>query len=289
MPDADACRPALRPHGRAIPKAFHGSWLATTEAGHIGAFDAIDHETRASFLAPPIARASPDHKRGRRTSLRTIFRYAHEAGHSQSNPARLIRRALCGSPQPRAASDEEAGPAPARALEGGRAGGAAGSAAVHDNSGSGIRLVSKLALDADEADLECGEPQPRRKKTTCRPPCRWRLPCAITCAVTLRGYIEGRGAGPLCPGLNEGAMCARHVRLAIWCKRRNRAACEAEQLPARWSLEQLRERNHEDALPPTDCLPHAKNSAGPTDERHPIGWVGVRSPSRRTRRRCGSN
>src|SRR5262249_47019999 len=76
----------------------------------------VSHELLATFLASSTARERPDGKTKKatstnalRTSLRTFFRYAHEAGYTSSNPARLIRRALCGSPLPRALSDDEAG------------------------------------------------------------------------------------------------------------------------------------------------------------------------------------
>ena len=90
------------------------SWLR--ERGNEAAVEDIDHETLALFLASPAARTRPDGRTKKatsanalRTSLRTFFRYAHEAGYCRSNPARLVRRALCGTPPPRAMSDEEQG------------------------------------------------------------------------------------------------------------------------------------------------------------------------------------
>ena len=83
--------------------ALLGSWLR--EHGRSDAVEKIDHETLAQFLSSPSARTRPDGKTKKatsanalRTSLRTFFRYAHEAGYTQSNPARLVRRALCGTP-----------------------------------------------------------------------------------------------------------------------------------------------------------------------------------------------
>src|SRR5882672_10338302 len=74
----------------------------------------VSHEQLAAFLASPRARTRSDGKTKKattanalRTSLRTFFRYAHEAGYTQSNPARLVRRALCGTPPIRALSDDE--------------------------------------------------------------------------------------------------------------------------------------------------------------------------------------
>ncbi|HVS08620.1 MAG TPA: site-specific integrase, partial [Planctomycetota bacterium] len=88
-------------------------WLAK-ERGDVGV-DAITHEDLARFLASPDARQRADgtaKKAGSanalRTSLRVFFRYAHEAGYASTNPARLIRRAICGRPPPRGLSDAEA-------------------------------------------------------------------------------------------------------------------------------------------------------------------------------------
>src|SRR5882672_8140593 len=92
--------------------ALLGRWLHK----HVrcDAVEEIDHETLALFLASPRARTRPDGKAKKatstnalRTSLRTFFRYAHDAGYTRSNPARLVRRALCGTPPIRALSDDE--------------------------------------------------------------------------------------------------------------------------------------------------------------------------------------
>ena len=42
-----------------------------------------------------------------RTSLRVFFRYLHEAGEIGQNPARLVRRAICGTPPPRSLTEDE--------------------------------------------------------------------------------------------------------------------------------------------------------------------------------------
>src|SRR6187397_1323555 len=82
-----------------------GAWLGSPE------IETIAHEDLARFLASANARTRPDGKVKRatsanalRTSLRTFFRYAHEAGYCLANPARLIRRAMCGTAPPRALS-----------------------------------------------------------------------------------------------------------------------------------------------------------------------------------------
>jgi site-specific recombinase XerD len=62
-----------------------GTWLRSH--GNAAAVEQIDHETLAAFLASPAARERPDGETKQatstnalRTSLRTFFRYCHEAG-----------------------------------------------------------------------------------------------------------------------------------------------------------------------------------------------------------------
>ena len=198
------------------------SWLR--ERGNEAAVDEIDHETLALFLASDAARTRPDGRpkqanstNALRTSLRTFFRYCHDAGYTRSNPARLVRRALCGSPPPRAMSDEEQG----RLLQALAAG--VGPEAERDRAlftlmlGSGIRLGSALALEARDVDLERGELVLRRTKGDVPT----SLPLSRAVHEHLRGWINGRGDGPLFTGRNGRALCARHAqrRLAIWCQR----------------------------------------------------------------------
>ena len=198
------------------------SWLR--ERGSDVAVEAVDHERLAEFLASPTARTRPDGATKKatsanalRTSLRTFFRYAHEAGYCRSNPARLIRRALCGSPPPRAMSDEEQG----RLLLALAAG--VGPEARRDHAlfalmlGSGIRLGSALALETRDVDLERGELALRRTKGDVPT----SVPLSRAVAAHLRTYLNGRGDGPLFTGRNGCALSARHAqrRLGIWCQR----------------------------------------------------------------------
>ena len=183
----------------------------------------IDHETLAGFLASPSARERPDHRAKKatsanalRTSLRTFFRYCHDAGYTRSNSARLIRRAMCGAPPPRAMSDEEQGRLLLALSKG------VGPEAKRDAAlftlmlGSGIRLGSALALEVGDVDLERGELQLRRTKGDCPV----SVPLARSVRDHLREYVNGRAAGPPFPGRDVVAISARHVqrRLALWCK-----------------------------------------------------------------------
>jgi integrase/recombinase XerC len=197
-------------------------WLRAN--GNNGNVEEIDHETLARFLSSPKARTRPDGKTKKatsanalRTSLRTFFRYAHEAGYCRSNPARLVRRALCGTPPPRALSDDEAG----RLLLALAAG--VGPEAKRDHAlfalmlGSGIRLGSALALETRDLDLERGELALRRTKGDVPT----SVPLSRAVVAHLRSYLQGRPDGPLFMGRDGRAMSARHTqrRLGIWCQR----------------------------------------------------------------------
>jgi site-specific recombinase XerD len=192
------------------------SWLSGN--GRTDIVEEIDHETLAQFLSSPSARERADGKTKKattanalRTSLRTFFRYAHEAGYTQSNPARLVRRALCGTPPIRALSDEEQGRLLLALAQG------KGPAAERDRMlfvlmlGSGIRVGSALAIEADDVDLERGELQLRTTKGNVPT----SVPLSRAICDHLRGYLAGRPCGLLFP------ISSRHAqrRLEQWCAR----------------------------------------------------------------------
>ncbi|MCC7014861.1 MAG: tyrosine-type recombinase/integrase [Planctomycetes bacterium] len=124
----------------------------------------ITHETIAAFLNSPDVRtcASGALKatvtvNATRTSMRVFFAYLHDAGYAPTNAARLVRRAICSPPAPKALGDAEV----ERLLQVVDA--ATGPTALRDRAlirlllGSGIRIGSALALDVDDVDLERGE------------------------------------------------------------------------------------------------------------------------------------
>lgn len=106
-----------------------------------------------------------------RTSLRVFFAYAHEAGYVAANAARLVRRAICSPPPPKALADAEVErllrvlEQASNSLEG-----ALGLAARRDRTlirlllGTGIRIGSALALDVADVDLEGGALRLRETK-----------------------------------------------------------------------------------------------------------------------------
>jgi site-specific recombinase XerC len=174
----------------------------------------IRHEDVAAFLAAPVARTAAHGGPKRavsmnamRTSLRCFFRYLHEAGVVAQNPARLVRRALCAPPPPRAFTDDERDRLLAT-LRGGR-----GFEVERDYAivalllASGIRLGSCIALDVGDVDLEGGEL--RLKNTKGDRPERVFLAKAI--ADHLRRWLGDRDAGPLFTDRRGRRLTPRHI------------------------------------------------------------------------------
>jgi integrase/recombinase XerC len=127
------------------------------------ALDALTPQVLAEYLASDDVRAS-----GRgglrststvnavRTSLRVVFAWLHDAGYTRINPARLIRRAICSPPPPKALSEVQVERLHAVMAS------ATGVAAERDRAmvalmlGSGVRIGSAVALDAADVDLANG-------------------------------------------------------------------------------------------------------------------------------------
>ncbi len=169
----------------------------------------LSHEVVARFLAAPAARTRPDggvkkatSVNSLRTSLRQFLGFAHAAGWTPENHARLVRPALCGRPLPKALPDDDV----ARLL-----------AAITDPRdralvqlllGTGIRLGSALALEIGDLDFDRGEILLRRAKGDRVE--RVYLPRAV--AEVLRPFLDGRTEGRLFP------ITARHAhrRLVHW-------------------------------------------------------------------------
>ena len=99
-----------------------------------------------------------------RTSIRCFCAHLHDAGLVSANPARLLRRARCAPPPPKALHADEQ----ERLLEVLAA--ASGPEAERDRMlvelllGTGIRVGSALALDVEDIDFHHGEIALRRTK-----------------------------------------------------------------------------------------------------------------------------
>lgn len=194
------------------------SWLGKRRSRQVGG---IDHEDLARFLASPEVRVLPDGSPKRaasintlRTSLRCFFAYLHAAGVTRENPARLIRRARCGPPPPRALSEVEQRKLMAALTEG------EGAEAERDRVlfglmlRAGLRLGSALALEAEDVDLNERELRVRRAKGD-RPQV---VILGAEAVKLLRGHLRKHPTGPLFAGRNGGPISLRHAhrRFRLW-------------------------------------------------------------------------
>jgi integrase/recombinase XerC len=138
--------------------ALLDGWLCETRRER--ALDAIGHEVLAAFLVSAQARASAHggakssaSMNSLRTSLRVVFGWLHQAGLARTNAARLVRRAICSPPPPKALSDADVDRLLAALIV------AQGPVARRDHLlidllvSTGIRIGSALALDVEDIDL----------------------------------------------------------------------------------------------------------------------------------------
>ncbi len=209
----------------------HGSslanWLATTGANTDVA--ALTPETLARFFASEAARTScrggakkATSTNAMRTSIRCFARHLHDAGLVATNPARLLRRARCAPPPPRALRPDEQG----RLLA--ALGAATGPEAERDRVlielllGTGIRIGSAIGLDIEDLDLGHGELTLRTTKND--RPTTAVLPAAT--AEKMRVFLGSRATGPVFLAANR-RVSIRHVqrRIAHWLR--------AAQIPGR--------------------------------------------------------
>lgn len=197
-------------------------WLEAERRGD--ALGSIDHETLAQFLTSADARGS---RRGGakrattmnalRTSLRTFFGYAHAAGWTRDNPARLVRRARCEGPPPRGLADQDR----QRLLD--TLTTAQGPIARRDHLlidlmlSTGIRLSAALALTDADVDLARGELVVQRAKGQRVE----RVILGRDIRDHLVGYLAERQPGPLFPGFNGRSITRRQAvrRLQHWMRR----------------------------------------------------------------------
>jgi len=197
------------------------------QIGHLVGFfgargvESLTHEDIARYLASPSARTRLDgtpkkatSMNVRRSCVRTFFGYVHQAGYTTNNPARLVRRALCGTAPPRTLSPDEQ----ARLLK--AIATAKGPQARRDHMlfhlmlATGIRLGSALALDVGAVDL--GRAELRIERTKGNRPEVVFLGRAVR--AHLRRYLKGRGPGFLFEGRGGNLLCGRQAqrRLEIW-------------------------------------------------------------------------
>ncbi len=181
----------------------------------------LDHEGVARFLASDVAtsRAAGGQKLATstnclRSSLKVFLGHCHRAGYIPHDPGRLIRRARCSPPPPRALSDEDQlrllsvlekakGPEAERDLM-----------LVRILLGAGLRIGSAVALDVEDVDLDKSEILLRQTKGDRRDVV---LLSKEVCRHSKR-YIAKRKSGPLFTGHGGDRVCVRHAqrRIAAW-------------------------------------------------------------------------
>lgn len=173
----------------------------------------------ARFLNDPVVREGKKAAtmNALRTSLRVFLGWCADADLVEENPARLVRRARCGPPPPRALTVQEterllgvvaADPTP----EGKR-----DHALFALMLATGVRLASAVALDVGDVDLERGEVRLRRVKGDREE----RVFLGVAIRQHLAQYMGRRKTGPLFLSLRRERVGHRHVqrRLGQWLER----------------------------------------------------------------------
>lgn len=198
------------------------SWLR--EEGRSTIVERVDHEVVAAFLGSWAARTRPDGRTKRatsvnalRSSVRTFFDYLCRAGYIERDPARLVRRARCGSPPPRAISEDE------QMMLLDTVAKASGPEAERDYMlidlllSTGLRIGSALALDAGDVDMARAEMTVRKAKND-RPDV---FPLGKRIRDHLHSYLAGRLDGPLFANSGGRRISTRHAarRLRMWVNR----------------------------------------------------------------------
>ena len=216
----------------------HGLALALWGAGErlSGQVEHLTHEHLASFFTSSLANTRPDGTRKKatsmnamRSSLRSLFRYLHEAGLLASNPTRLLKQAITTPPPPRALTEQEE----ERLL------------AVLDRAngvqekrdavlfrvllGTGLRLSSALALDIEDVDLDEGVMTVWMKRDRIE-----QVYVGSSVREELRVFIGDRKSGPLFASQSGRRISTRHAQ------RRFGALRERAGLPATVSPHSLR-------------------------------------------------
>jgi len=191
------------------------------DVGHSGVLTEISHEDIAAFLTSTQATVRPDGTRKKagsmnalRGSVRGFFRYLHRAGYIAQDPTRLMRRANCGRPPPKAMSGDDQEKLLFVLANADGSVGRRDSAMIGLMLRAGLRVGSLVALDVNDVDPDRAEV--RLRTTKGNRPDRVLIPRAVR--DQLRRYIDGRTTGPLFPGRGGERLTARDIqrRLSHW-------------------------------------------------------------------------
>lgn len=192
-----------------LKRAGHHTTVARTSPVLVAAFFSSD-DARLSARGGPKKATSAN---SQRTSLRCFFRWAHESGLTSTNPARLLRRARCSPPPPRALHADEQKRlldilADARGPEAKR-----DAMLVQLLLGCGVRIGSALGLDVEDVDFAHSELTLRLTKND--RPCSAVMPTGL--AKRLKAFVGTRAEGPLFLA-HDRRISMRHAqrRISTW-------------------------------------------------------------------------
>ena len=198
------------------------AWLA--QEGHSGEVGDVTPDDLAAFLASDTVRETaagtprkPGSANALRGSVRAFFRYLVRAETLARDPSRLVRRAICAPPPPRALrpAEEERLLAVLRDAQGPEA--ERDRVLVELMLRTGIRLSSALALEVEDVDLEEGALLLRRVKGGRVE----RVLLGPAIREILAEYVTDRQGGPLFPRRDGEGIGARHAqrRFREWRKK----------------------------------------------------------------------
>lgn len=186
--------------------------------------ESLRHEDLAQFLASPVVtkRADggprkPNSANALRSVLRAFFSFVHSAGYAPSNAARLVRRARCAPPRPRALSAQEIERLVATLDMATTTAEKRDRAMFRTMLGLGLRVGSVVALDVEDLDLDAASLAVRTLKNSDSDTVY--LPADLV--ALLRSYVGDRRDGPLFPASDRTRLGVRQVgrRLEGWAKR----------------------------------------------------------------------
>lgn len=174
----------------------------------------LTHEHVASFCASSVmvkradgGARKPSSGNSLRSSLRNFLGYLHAAGFTAANVGRLIRRARCAPPRPRALSDAEVELIRGVLASAGTRAERRDRVLVEMMLRTGLRVGSVAGLDVSDVNLDLGELRIRRLKNGGESVV-YLPPEMIT---ILREHIGARADGALFPGQNRERMCVRQI------------------------------------------------------------------------------
>ena len=219
--DADGRSPHTRDQYERHVRLF-ADWATT--AGHDGEIETVDEKLIARFFVADVTKARADggprkasSANALRSSIRVFFGFAHGAGWIARNPARLLRRALAGTPRPRAIPADESERLLAAMAKGTDPESRRDHVLFGTLAATGIRIGSALALDAADIDLDRAEILLRKMKgghaATVYIPAVWIGP--------LRAHLATVAPDPVFRARSGTRLSQRQAqrRLEIWCVR----------------------------------------------------------------------